>query len=272
MKDKVGWFEGSWLSEEELSIPIFNQGLHLGDGIFETILILNGKPRFLKAHLTRWNRSAEILGMNIPPNEDFLNPIIQNGIQKISLEENTGLLRINWARKNEFTQNNNKKLTHYFWLELNNYQPSFEVISTMISVDEYRNANSQISKCKTFSYIQSLQAKREARINGFDDALLLSTNGKICCGATSNIIVRRNNELITPYLNTGCLPGIMREKALSNGILKEAEIDSRPIKNDEWLLINSLSCRPIKLINDFTLNPFRNVQSLWTSLLQLDND
>ena len=85
---------------------------------------------------------------------------------------------------------------HKFWFEINEYIPDFEPITTMISINEQRNAGSQLSQCKTFSYIQSIQARRESNLAGYDDALLLSTNNEISCGTTANIFIHRRNQRI----------------------------------------------------------------------------
>ena len=115
--------------------------------------------------------------------------------------------------------------------------------------------------------MQSIQARLKAKANNFDDALLLSTTGEICCGTTANIIVRRDKKLVTPRLESGCLPGIMREQAIKKGLCEETELSPMPEANDEWLLINSLSCHPIKRIDNQPIKIFQHAESLWHSLL-----
>ena len=62
-KQTLGWMDGKWAPSNEINIPICDRGLQMADGIFETILILNGKAKLLNAHLNRWYKSAKILNM-----------------------------------------------------------------------------------------------------------------------------------------------------------------------------------------------------------------
>ena len=273
---RISWIDGHWESINTAMIPIQDRGLNYADGIFETILILQGKIKFFSAHLNRWKTSAKKLGMATPPEETWLNPIIKEGIARCSMQESHGALRLNWSRGDNqsrgitITTHEPNSSSHRFWAELNTTTPQFEPISTIISSNEKRNADSQLSFCKTFAYGQGIQARREAQLNGFDDALLLSTTGEICCGTSANLLVKRNNELLTPRLKSGCLPGVMRQQGLKSGLFKEAKINRIPQKNDEWLLINSLSCRPIYKLNKKILNTFKNAESLWLSLYNIN--
>ncbi len=273
MAKTIGWNNGKWCSITEGTIPIRDRGLSLGDGIFETILILNGAPKLLSQHLKRWQQSASLLNMSAPPSEEWLRPIITQAIQKTSLTNQNGVLRLNWSRGSSSNRGINIHTTsneiskHNFWLELAPGEPSFHPISTMISCHEQRNAMSRLSHCKVFSYGQSIQARHEAKLAGFDDALLLSTNGEICCGTTANLLIRRNNELLTPHVKSGCMTGIMRQQGLDSGIIKEAKLSSQPEREDQWLLINSLSCHPIRKVNNQDLMIDQNPDKLWLSLL-----
>ncbi|ABX09757.1 aminotransferase class IV [Prochlorococcus marinus] len=273
MNQKLGWIDGHWGSPKELKIPIHDRGINFSDGIFETIFVENGKPQLLIAHLTRWHKNAEILGMTLPPNIEILSPILSEGIEKCALDKGCGSIRLNWSRGHninrgiDIRQPNDEKSLYIFWIEISHIEPSFQAIATLISKSEKRNAESVISQCKTFNYIQSIQARREAKLAGFDDALLMSTTDEICCGTTANIIVKRNKELLTPRLQSGCLPGIMRAQGLKKGIFKEAKLSPQPQAEDEWLLINSLGCHPITKVNQTSTRLFPNPRDLWKSLL-----
>jgi branched-subunit amino acid aminotransferase/4-amino-4-deoxychorismate lyase len=59
-----------------LSLPLDDRGLTLADGLFETVLVEQGQARLLDAHLERWHRSAALLGMEVPPNRQGLEPLL----------------------------------------------------------------------------------------------------------------------------------------------------------------------------------------------------
>ncbi len=275
MIKRIGWIDGGWGTLESLKISLNDRGLNYADGIFETILIWNGEAKLLSSHYQRWKNSASNLGMALPPTKDELLPLIKEGIRKCSLEKDPGCLRINWSRgQNEnrginISNKHSNPSNHRFWLEFNAVSPNFKPISTVICCSETRNPNSNLSMHKTFAYGQAIQARRESKNAGYDDALLASIFGEICCGTTSNLIIKRGNKYLTPRLQSGCLPGIMRQQGLDKNILEEAKIEITPKKNDEWLLINSLNCQPIYQINNTRLNIFSQPEELWLSLYDI---
>jgi len=268
--ERLGWINGHWGAFKDLKVQINDRGLNFADGIFETILIFNGIPQLLNEHLNRWEKSARILDMNPPPSKEWLISLIQNGINRSQLNNVNGVIRINWTRGESKQRGIDVSQTsrHSFWLEIDSYEPNFEIISTMISQNERRNSFSRLSYCKTFSYIQGIQARLEAKNAGFNDALLLNSNGELCCSTTSNILVKRNNNWLTPRSSSGCLPGIMRQRGIDLNIIKEAFIEVTPEDDDEWFLINSLSCRPIQKINKQKLKISTNSEEFWLDLLK----
>ena len=73
-RERIGWFQGKWANINQLSIAINDRGLSLGDGIFETVLILQGKVQLLSSHINRWTLNATSLHMSSPPTEEWLKP------------------------------------------------------------------------------------------------------------------------------------------------------------------------------------------------------
>ncbi len=275
MIEKIAWINGKWGSPHDLKIPIEDRALNLGDGIFETILIWEGKLQLFNEHLERWKQSALLLGMESPPDKSLLQGLIKEGIKHLKLQKRNGILRLNWSRGDnksrgiDISDQSENSSAHRFWMELSIGSPSFKSITAIISSNERRNTYSLLSRCKTFAYTQSVQARREAKISGFDDALLLSNSGELCCGTTSNLIIMRNNEFLTPRLKSGCLPGIMRQQGLNSGLFKEGKLEANLHKDDECLLINSLSCHPIKKLNNNVLKTFVNAENLWKSIYKI---
>ena len=275
MSTRIGWVNNCWGSLDELTIPIHDRGLNYADGIFETILIWNGVPLLLNEHLNRWRRSAQALSMADPPREKAILSLINEGINLYPLTKGIGSIRLNWSRGHnikrgiDLPHKQPNPSSHLFWLEINSIKMDFNPISTMISYREKRNASSQLNLHKTFAYTQSIQIRQEAKNCGYDEALIESTNGGICCGAIANLIVKRNNKYLTPDLRSGCLPGIMREQGIISGLIKEQFIERIPRSDDQWLLINSLSCKPIHKVNNIVLEPFGNPKEFWLSLYKI---
>ncbi len=274
----IAWIDGpgeggTWGPPEQLALPLADRGLALADGLFETILIQNGKPLLLEAHLERWRRSAARLGMAAPPAADRLLPLVAEAIARSGSRD--AALRLNWSRGNAgrgiALPPEDGPPKHRFWLQLGPWRPGFKAVITIISEGERRNPASQISACKTFAYGWAVQARREAQQRGADEALLLNTAGQLCCATTANLLLLIGGRWLTPPLASGCLAGIMRAQGLAQGWLQEAELWPLDLDRCEaGLLINSLDCRPLvgKRHHDETnqaLGP--TARSLWERCL-----
>tara|TARA_Y100000589_G_scaffold307624_1_gene323465 strand:+ start:1363 stop:2190 length:828 start_codon:yes stop_codon:yes gene_type:complete len=270
MSKNIGWKDNKWEEINNIKISIQDRGLKFSDGLFETILIKNNRPILLKEHLKRFQKSLYILSYDIEIDYCFLKKIINEGINKLNLNNNEyGAIRINYSRgKNIERSIKIKTLDIDFnyknlWIEFYLIRVNFNQINVHISENERRNEFSILSQCKTFDYTQSIQALIEANKKNFNDSILLNTKNELCCGSTFNLILRRNKEWLTPRKESGCLPGIMVNKLLDLKRLKEAYLMPNFNKDDILLAINSLSCRQIKKVNDFEFALDFNTKDFW---------
>lgn len=273
--EAIGWSNGEWNRADALGIPLTDRGLQLADGLFETILIQDGQIQLLNEHLRRWKQSATWLGMAAPPGAEVLKARISEAIKrsKLNRKGTSGALRLNWSRGSSsgrgigLRSDDPDPTRHRFWLTLQPHQPGFEPITAWVSVLEQRNPNSVLSRCKTLAYGQAVQARREAQEKGADVGLLCNTSNDLCCADSANLLVHRQGEWITPPLSSGCLPGVMRAKAVEQGMVREASLGEELNAHDNVLLINSLSCRSLKAVNGMVLNPWSEPERLWQQLI-----
>jgi branched-subunit amino acid aminotransferase/4-amino-4-deoxychorismate lyase len=274
----IAWIDapapsGTWGNPEALSLPLSDRGLLLADGLFETVLIEAGQPRLLAEHLERWRRSAALLGMAPPPGADQVEPLLNEAIRRSGITA-AGALRLNWSRGGSSQQRGlglpgpgAPPLRPRFWLQLSPWVPPTAPVAVILSRSERRNAASVLSRCKTFAYGAAIQALREARAAGADDALLLGSSGELCCGTNANLVVRQRGCWLTPPLASGCLPGVMRGRGLALGLLREAPLGVDALPGSEGaLLLNSLGIRPIRRCGNSDL-PLPAVDGLWRQLL-----
>ena len=273
MKANLGWYKDQWLDIDKILISANNRGLKFGDGIFETILIRKNKPILFDEHFKRLEKSSKLLKIELKIKKLTLKKLINDGIRMLSLENDQyGSIRINISRGDN--KGRQLKINHTLktkdldniWLEFFRIKPTFSPISVFISQIEKRNEFSLISKCKTFLYNQAIQVLTEANAQSFDDSILLNTSDELCCGSTFNLLIKRNNQLITPRKESGCLEGIMVAKALKLKIVKEELISPEFQDDDIVIAINSLSCRQIKKVNNLKLIPTFDPIYFWNLL------
>ncbi len=267
--------EGCWAAPAELAIPLDDRGLLLGEGLFETVLVEGGRPCLLGEHLERWREGAALLGLAPPPGRERVEGLLAEAVARSGIV--SGALRLNWSggsggpgqRGLEVRRSPEEGPRERFWLQLTEGQPCFDPVRVVVSRWERRNGGSRLSRCKTFAYGPQIQARREARLAGVEEALLLGSDGNLSCGAAANLLVRMKGSWHTPPLASGCLPGVMRARALTQGWLLE-----RPLPPGEWerwegaLLINSLGCRLVVECEGQPLNQtgVTGVEEIWRSL------
>jgi len=265
---------GQWGDPGELALPLADRGLLLADGLFETVLLEEGRLQLLEEHLERWRSSAELLAMAPPPDQTLILPLVAEAITRSGIR--TGALRLNWSRGCggrglDLPDSAQAAPAHRFWLQLTATAPQFEAVTTWISREERRNAASRLSRCKSFAYTAQVQARREAQAAGAHDALLLSSHGQLCCGSAANLLVLHQGRWTTPPLASGCLPGVMRGRALRLGRADEGPLEPSDLETCEGaLLINSLGCRPIHRCDGTALAkvPSGQAEQLWRELLK----
>ncbi len=303
----IAWFKGRWGGPDELAIPLSDRGLLLADGLFETVLVEAGQPRLLAEHLERWHHAAALLAMAPPPSPAVLEPLIREAVARAQVGASSAALRLNWSRGSggpnarglDLPEPGAAPLEPRFWLQLTPTQATFQPLTAITSRLERRNADSLLSRCKGFAYGPAIQARHEARRAGADDALLLSTTGELCCASAANLLVRRAGRWFTPPLSSGCLPGVMRRRALELGLASEARIEpaslgdpcglsgpaggagqastmdvssgttppgATALPDGAVLLLNSLGCRPLAALDGHPLPLWPDPEGLWRSL------
>jgi len=262
----TAWFNGRLVKDASLSIDPTDRGLLLGDGLFETIAIFNGKAIWLDDHLQRLRAGAATLGLTADRTHieaavaDMLSQAQgQHGIMRITLTRGPGVrgLAAEGSRPSLL-------VTLGPWAK-----KTFDAPVALITSSIRRNETSPASRLKTLSYIDNILAAREASSKGCDEALLLNTRGNVASTTIANLFILRGDRITTPPVSAGVLPGIARKKLLAFAKGEEREIAPADLKEAEAVfLTNSLRLiRPVLSLDGTTLR--RNDAALTGYLDQL---
>lgn len=110
------------------------------------------------------------------------------------------------------------------------------------------------------AYITSALAKTEAVDSGFDEAILMNSQGKVCEATGMNIFIVRNNKLITPNVDQDILEGITRDSIVTIAKDLEIEVEEREIDKTELFIADEVflcgtaaKITPVKRVENYHL-------------------
>ncbi len=249
------------------SIAAGNRSYLYGDGLFETIRIMNGKPINVTNHFNRLMEGAKALKMRFPSfySASFFEEKIQELVLRSDIKEG-GKCRVSIDRAIGGTYFPETNEVSYF-IEVQPYDANFfELNSKGLEVDIYMGMKKQknfLSNYKTKNGLLYIMSAIEAKERNLDDMLISNEKGGILESSNSNLFVVSNGVLYTPGLDEGCLAGTMRMQvinlALKNGI-KVYECSILPqnlLAADEIFLTNAI--RGITWVGGYRTKRYFNV-------------
>lgn len=183
-----------------------DRGLMLADGVFTTARVVRGLMILREAHMTRLQRDAAALG--IPLTEDDLSGLADEAVP----EGANGALRLTVTRgpgaRGLAGDGSGMPTLIARFAPLETTFPASPV--RLIVSPVRRNPTAPSARHKTLSYTDNVMALRGAMAAGFDEALLLSPDGHAASASAANIFARFGDRLVTPPVEDGALPGILR--------------------------------------------------------------
>ena len=222
-------------------VPTSSSGWLEGQGIFETIKSVGNKPFSLSRHIARAQSSAVVLGITIPNSDQ-----ISQGVTDLlaAVPHGLGMLRIS------FDNQGNWLAVHMPYAE---QEKSCDVRTHPDAVTGDVH--------KRFPYTNRLEILEQARLAGFDDAVVVNSQGNICEGSVTNLIAKIDGQWVTPPTTDFVLPGIIRQILIENELVaiesipadRLAEITSAFFISSLRLshAISSIDSRPLHLSHAF---------------------
>lgn len=241
---------GTILSNDAPTIRAGNRGYLYGDGVFESIRIIRGRPVNLTNHIIRILEGAKKIKMRPASylNESFFSDKISELLQKSGITEG-GKCRISLDRSMGGTYAPESNEAEFFIEVYPMQSNSFKLNSRGIEVDlfmDIKKPKSSLSNYKTKNGLIYILAAITAKEKGLDDYLITNEHGGVLESTSSNLFVVSNGVLYTPGLEEGCLAGTMRMQvinlAIKNGI-KVYECNVLPqnlLVADEIFLTNAI--------------------------------
>ena len=236
------WLDGEFVDWDAARVHVLTHTLHYGLGVFEGIRCYktaDGRSAVFRLgeHIRRLYDSAHINMMEVPYeareiesvcletlrrnglDEGYLRPLVFIGDGEMGLNPGGNSIRaavIAWA-----------------WGKYLGAEGMEHGIRAKVSTYSRHFVNSKLTKGKTCGdYVNSILAKREALLDGYDEAIMLDTQGLVSEASGENIFVVRDGLIATPSLY-GVLGGITRSSLIELARDKGIPVEERPITRDE---------------------------------------
>lgn len=231
MSRQVVWLNGAVVDPAEAMVSVADRGLLVGDGLYETVGLVDGTPRFWDRHLRRLGRSLDVFGLDV----DLAD--VDGAVADVLDEAGSaasGRLRITvtgGSPPSGMTSSGPWRSGPATLLVTAKLSDAVEASAasgpvTLVSGPFRRSGFTATTGVKSTSYADSSLAFRWAAARGADEYLFTWGDGSLLSECSrANVICRVGGRDVTPPLTRACLPGIGREVLLDAGLCGEGDIE-----------------------------------------------
>ncbi len=211
------FINGKVLEDDEPVLPSQNRGYRYGDGLFETMKVINGQIQLENYHFERLKSGMELLEFKFPVL--FNQEKIRDEIIQLCLKNDCGKLarvRLSVSRGSGGVYDCDDQLKYL--IECWPLNESFNKLNEIgLIIDLYPDARKSVDKfsnLKSANYLPYVMAAIWAKKNNLNDALLLNSYERICDTTIANVFWIKEGIIYTPPLTEGCIAGVMRKRIL----------------------------------------------------------
>jgi branched-chain amino acid aminotransferase len=242
------FLNGGLLDESQARISVFDHGLTVGDGVFETVKVAGGVPFALTRHLRRLARSAEGLGLPVPD----LDAISTGAYDLLEASGNPDRARMRITVTGGAgplgSQRGHEPPTVMIALgELNDWGDTCDVVIA----PWLRNEQDALTGIKSTSYAGNVRALAYAADHGASEAIFANTQGNLCEGTGTNVFLVIDGDLVTPPLSSGCLAGVTRGLVAewSGATERDVPVTALATAPEAFLTSTTRDVQPIRAVN-----------------------
>lgn len=221
----VLWIDGNLVPLGQAYIPVTDHSFLAGDGVFETIGVIDGNLIGLTRHLERMHHSLSGLGLELQTTDDDLRKALTAVV-----EANPG--RCDWVRMTisagDVLFSTDRTGDAHRIVIAPGTTPAGSDSIAVVTAPWPRNERGVLSGIKSTSYAENTVALAYAQSKGAVEVLFPNSRGELCEAATSNVFVVIDWQLVTPPLFSGCLQGVTRDL-----VIRCCSVTERPIFMDE---------------------------------------
>ena len=247
----VVWINDVLVDEREARVSPFDHGLLTGDGVFETMKIVRGRPFAVRRHLDRLARSTAGMRLPCPPREVVLTAIDRvirangwtDGRLRVTITGGPGALGSDRAAVEPTV------------IVAGGPLPAWPPTADVAVAPWPRNERGALVGVKSVSYGENVVALAFARDRGAGEALFANLAGNLCEGTGTNIFLELGGRLVTPPLSAGCLAGVTRELVMELVDVVEDDVPMSALggADEAFLTSSTRDVQPIRAIDGRSL-------------------
>ncbi|QCX33566.1 branched-chain amino acid transaminase [Caloramator sp. E03] len=222
MSEYLAFYQGEFVKEDSIKISIRSKAFNYGLGCFEGIRAYWNEEKKqlyvfrLKEHYERLLQSCKALNINIPFTIDQLcNATVE--LLKRNNFKTTVYIRPVAYKSSENLSPSLYDDDNSFLIYCQPLERFIEKEAFRVCISSWRRISDNMIPARTKptgGYLNSALASLEAALNGYDEAIFLTEDGKVCEGPGENIFIYKNGKLITPPASDNILEGITRDMVM----------------------------------------------------------
>ena len=207
------WVDGTLVPADAAVVSVYDRGFRTGEGVFETLRAYGGHVFRLDAHLRRARAGAAELGFDPGPATRLVAAVQQTTDRNLAAFDGADTavrLTISAGAVEPDSPIPGRPTGTPTVVVTSHPLAPARTSMTAVSVDLAR----ELPHVKAVSYLVAVMARRQAAQRGADEALLTDGAGRVFEGASSNLFVVRDGEVLTPPSDGGLLAGVTRQVVL----------------------------------------------------------
>ncbi len=236
MSNALVWCNGSLVLAEDATVSVFDHGLTVGDGVFETLKATDGQLFATRRHLERLRQSAAGLGLLVPYDDDNLREAMSEVLASLDLP--LARVRVTVTGGAAPLGSDRGESAATVVVAGGSLKPRTPSTSVR-TVPWPRNERGAMAGIKTTSYAENVVALAYAKERGGTEAIFATTTDLLCEGTGSNVFVGIDGGLFTPPLSSGCLAGVTRALVLEVTDAVEADIPMDAFRQAQEIFLTS---------------------------------
>ena len=241
------WFDGKFVKWEEATIPVMSHVLHYGTSVFEGIRAYFAKNNLyifrLKDHMERLHRSARVYSFALNYSAKELCDATIDLLRRISIKESCYIRPLTFVGMHGIDLNITRDSPTHTVIITFPFAKYFKGEGIKACVSSWRRIHDTSTPPMAKAagnYLNSILATQECRNNGYNESILLDTEGNVSEAAGENIFIVRNKKIYTPFTAFSVLEGITRDSAMTIARNMGYELAERPVVRTELYMADEV--------------------------------